>query len=96
MFRGESNVHDWWIICTPFSPMEVKLGRAHSRHQKNPRCETKIMTKLLSLKRKKNRRGLITKQDKHCSQEETEPDEIALLVRKNWRKYVACHGVGMQ
>ena len=34
MFRGEYNVKDWWIMCVPFSLLEVKLGRGHSRQLK--------------------------------------------------------------
>ena len=26
------NVNDWWIACTPFSPLEVKPGHGRSRH----------------------------------------------------------------
>ena len=47
-------VNGWWITCMPFSPLEVKPGHGRSRHKKKiKRWETKIMTKLVSLKRQK-------------------------------------------
>ena len=60
------------FTCTPFSPVEVKLGHGRSRHQnKLKRWETKIMAKLFRLKRQKRRDvGRIPDKNQHYGQED--------------------------
>ena len=75
--RGQSNAKDWWIMCTPFSFSEVKLGRD----------ETFLPEKT------KRDVGLLPDKNTHYGHKNNlGEDEIFFPVRTSIGKYVARHG----
>ena len=68
----------------------------HHPFEKVQRWETKIMTKLFSLKRQKEETWVDYQTRKALWKGRYGSDEIALSVRKNCGKYVSCRRVGMQ